>query len=264
MKSLKEKVKDKLIKQDQSLQTLHMLCRPRQAKLNKVAIGYKSPLCLTRAKQIQPALYNGHEIIKDNHTPAIMHKAEDTLEIAEITRKKMNGKMNDPESQQRAKQLAYIPLIRKKQVAIANPSGVNSCPNASGSQPKSYVKPHRISPAKDVNKLPVEDQPRTNKSQLRTSIFVDSSSRLKRTIVLWYLDSGYSKHMTGDRSRLMNFVKKFIGIVRFGNDHFGAIMGYGDYVIGNSVISRVYYMEGLGHNLFSVGQFCDSDLKVAF
>nr|GEV20593.1 retrovirus-related Pol polyprotein from transposon TNT 1-94 [Tanacetum cinerariifolium] len=73
-----------------------------------------------------------------------------------------------------------------------------------------------------------------------------------------------SKHITEDRSRLMNFIKKFIGIVRFGNDHFGAIMGYGDYVIGDSVISRVYYMEGLGHNLFSVGQFCDSDLEVTF
>ncbi|GJV69430.1 integrase, catalytic region, zinc finger, CCHC-type containing protein, partial [Tanacetum coccineum] len=56
----------------------------------------------------------------------------------------------------------------------------------------------------------------------------------------------------------------FIGTVRFGNDHFGAIMGYGDYVIGDSVISMVYYMEGLGHNLFSIEQFCDSDLEVAF
>nr|GFB18208.1 retrovirus-related Pol polyprotein from transposon TNT 1-94 [Tanacetum cinerariifolium] len=27
---------------------------------------------------------------------------------------------------------------------------------------------------------------------------------------------------------------------------------------------RVYFVEGLGHNLFSVGQFCDSDLEVAF
>ncbi|GJU08026.1 retrovirus-related pol polyprotein from transposon TNT 1-94 [Tanacetum coccineum] len=52
--------------------------------------------------------------------------------------------------------------------------------------------------------------------------------------------------------------------VRFRNDHFGAIMRYGDYVIGDSVISKVYYVEGLGHNLFSVGQFCDSDLEVAF
>nr|GEZ50357.1 retrovirus-related Pol polyprotein from transposon TNT 1-94 [Tanacetum cinerariifolium] len=70
--------------------------------------------------------------------------------------------------------------------------------------------------------------------------------------------------MTGDRSRLRNFVKKFIGTVRFGNYHFGAIIGYGDYVIGDSVISRVYYVEGLEHNLFSVGQFCDSYLEVAF
>nr|GEY02290.1 retrovirus-related Pol polyprotein from transposon TNT 1-94 [Tanacetum cinerariifolium]GEY04561.1 retrovirus-related Pol polyprotein from transposon TNT 1-94 [Tanacetum cinerariifolium] len=83
-------------------------------------------------------------------------------------------------------------------------------------------------------------------------------------IILWYLDSGYSKHMTGDRSRLTNLVKKFIRTVRFVNDHFGAIMGYGDYVIGDSVISRVYYVEGLGNDLFSVGQFYDSDLEVAF
>ncbi|GJW38803.1 retrovirus-related pol polyprotein from transposon TNT 1-94 [Tanacetum coccineum] len=83
-------------------------------------------------------------------------------------------------------------------------------------------------------------------------------------IILWYLDSGCSKHMTGDRSRLRNFVKKFIRTVRFRNDHFSVIMGYGDYVIGDSVISRVYYVEGLGYNLFSVGQFCDSDLEVVF
>ncbi|GJW46567.1 hypothetical protein Tco_0078213, partial [Tanacetum coccineum] len=83
-------------------------------------------------------------------------------------------------------------------------------------------------------------------------------------IVLWYLDSGCSKHMTRNRSRLKNFIKKFIGAVKFGNDHFGAIMGYGDYVIGDSVISWVYYVKGLRQNLFSVGQFCDSDLEVAF
>ncbi|GJV13770.1 retrovirus-related pol polyprotein from transposon TNT 1-94 [Tanacetum coccineum] len=41
-------------------------------------------------------------------------------------------------------------------------------------------------------------------------------------------------------------------------------MGYGDYQIGNVTISRVYYVEGLGHNLFSVVQFCDTYLEVAF
>nr|GFA48197.1 hypothetical protein [Tanacetum cinerariifolium] len=83
-------------------------------------------------------------------------------------------------------------------------------------------------------------------------------------IVLWYLDSGWLKHMTGDRSQLINFVQKFLGTVKFGNDHVAKIMGYGDYQIGNVTISRVYYVEGLGHNLFSIGQFCDSDLEVAF
>ncbi|GJR25136.1 putative ribonuclease H-like domain-containing protein [Tanacetum coccineum] len=48
------------------------------------------------------------------------------------------------------------------------------------------------------------------------------------------------------------------------NDHVAKIMGYGDYQIGNVTISRVYYVEGLGHILFSVGQFCDSNLEVAF
>nr|GEU90837.1 hypothetical protein [Tanacetum cinerariifolium] len=268
-----------------------------------VAIGYKKPLCLTRTKQVQPALYNGHEIIKDNHTPAIVHNSEDTLEIAEITRKKMNDKMNDPECVTRKDnfegiqnaltkevkemkdvfeeleaEVAQYAIDRKhdaielKNLLIANdnlideclsqevlcmatnselkvarltemhvanitaetrclaleaelanlretnnhdnqkelinhfskleaqndlfraendkikqhykelydsikitrakhieqktnvhvpPStGVNSCPNASGSQPKSHVKANRISPAKGDNKLPVDDQPR--------------------------------------------------------------------------------------------------------
>ncbi|GJV14782.1 integrase, catalytic region, zinc finger, CCHC-type containing protein [Tanacetum coccineum] len=55
-----------------------------------------------------------------------------------------------------------------------------------------------------------------------------------------------------------------MGIVCFGNDHFVVITGYGDYVQRNLMICHVYYVEGLGHNLFSVGQFCDGDLEVAF
>ncbi|GKB84949.1 hypothetical protein Tco_0957221 [Tanacetum coccineum] len=83
-------------------------------------------------------------------------------------------------------------------------------------------------------------------------------------IVLWYLDSGCSKHMIGNCSQLMNFVSKLQGTVRFRNDQILRIMGYGDYQLGKIIISRVYYVEGLGHNLFSIGQFCDTDLEVAF
>nr|GEV45149.1 hypothetical protein [Tanacetum cinerariifolium] len=514
-----------------------------KALKEKATISYKSPLCLARAKQVQPALYNGHEIIKTDHVPAIVHNSEDTLKIAKITSKKMNEKMKTPlwthhkinirpldyskenflatftpqtqltleqiflskdvfkmktkalkeqakaakpvkaltvyppntpiklvprvlptESQEtrseadrtldfraldfqitqltekvsvlqeqnelfrvenakvkqhyielnnrevhlyylkhlkesvatlreiveevkverpldrtvasaclytkhyqelleyvigtcpkdfnkRDKKQATTPLNRKKQITFADqyetsntntqkhveqqitqktnvlmlPSTrVDSRIDASGSNSRSNTKKNRISPAKSVNKNTVKDHSRTNKSHLQKLNRVNSSISSKPTvinlnfdsvckkcnkcfilanhdmcvikylnyvnapsfaknvvrkvkqvwkpkhvkqvvqIVLWYLDLGCSKHMTGDRSRLRNFVKKFIGTVRFGNDHFGAIMGYGDYVIGDSVIFKVYYVERLGHNLFSVGQFCDSDLEVAF
>nr|GEV03932.1 copia protein [Tanacetum cinerariifolium] len=83
-------------------------------------------------------------------------------------------------------------------------------------------------------------------------------------LCLWCVDSGCSKHMTGNLKLLINFVWKFLGTVRFGNDHVAAILGFGDLQWGNILITRVYFVEGLGYNLFSVGQFCASDLEVAF
>ncbi|GJX94145.1 hypothetical protein Tco_0348731 [Tanacetum coccineum] len=58
---------------------------------------------------------------------------------------------------------------------------------------------------------------------------------------IWTPDT--SKHMIGNRSQLTNFVNKFLGTVKFGNDHIAKIIGYGDYQIGNVTISRVYYIE---------------------
>ncbi|GJT54675.1 retrovirus-related pol polyprotein from transposon TNT 1-94 [Tanacetum coccineum] len=345
---------DRNIKEENLNKELHSIKLQLASPSNITTIGYKNPLCLHRARQVQPALYSGHVIVTPNHAPAVVRDCEETLEQSEISRKKMHDKMkakacvdnkaltkklnemsdafDEWEAEQdkvfyvasnselnvvrftemqkahhvvktrclelevelsnlrddipaenakikqhykelydsikitRAKHTeqttalksenerkcdtlrdiveeakAERPLDRSLEFASrASFYRVSSCTDASGSQPRSILKKHRIPPAKS-----------------------DSLKKVVQ-IVLWYLDSGCSKHMTGDRSRLMNFVKKFIGTVRFGNDHFGAIMGYGDYVIGDSVISRVYYVEGLGHNLFSVGQFCDSDLEVAF
>nr|GEX31756.1 integrase, catalytic region, zinc finger, CCHC-type, peptidase aspartic, catalytic [Tanacetum cinerariifolium] len=90
---------------------------------------------------------------------------------------------------------------------------------------------------------------------------------LPRTIVqicLWIIDLGCSKHMMGNRALLKNFVEKFLGTVRFGNNDFVVITGYGDVVIRSMTIKKVYYIEGLGHNLFSVGKFCDKGLEVVF
>ncbi|GJS63043.1 putative ribonuclease H-like domain-containing protein [Tanacetum coccineum] len=159
-------------------------------------------------------------------------------------------------------------------------TGVKPSTSGSGSQPSGNTKKDRILQTQSSTQMnKVEAHPRKVKSSLKNKdMFVapkecswqhsklNANSKLKCVvqIVLWYLDSGCSKHMTGDRSQLTNFVNKFLGTVKFGNDHVAKILGYGDYQIGNVTISRVYYVEGLGHNLFSVGQFCDSNLEVAF
>nr|GEU78987.1 retrovirus-related Pol polyprotein from transposon TNT 1-94 [Tanacetum cinerariifolium] len=63
---------------------------------------------------------------------------------------------------------------------------------------------------------------------------------------------------------LLNFVEKFLGTVKFGNDQIEPILSYRDLVQGAVTIKRVYYVEGMNRNLFSVGQFYDADLEVAF
>nr|GEZ99802.1 hypothetical protein [Tanacetum cinerariifolium] len=57
-------------------------------------------------------------------------------------------------------------------------------------------------------------------------------------ICLWIIDSRCSKHMTGNRALLMNFVEKFLGTVRFGNNNFVVIAGYGDVVIETGKFSN--------------------------
>nr|GEW17323.1 retrovirus-related Pol polyprotein from transposon TNT 1-94 [Tanacetum cinerariifolium] len=130
-------------------------------------------------------------------------------------------------------------------VPVIPSPGVNSVTKASRSQPRSNKKIDRTLTAKSGHKKNVEDHLMNNKFDLHKKNRVDYGISFKRAVV----NSNSNLHC-----------KEF----RFGNDHFGAIMGYGDYVISDSVISRVYYVEGPGHNLFFVGQFCDSDLEVAF
>ncbi|GJX83845.1 retrovirus-related pol polyprotein from transposon TNT 1-94 [Tanacetum coccineum] len=84
-------------------------------------------------------------------------------------------------------------------------------------------------------------------------------------LILFIVDMVALRHTDMDNLKSwVNFVKKYLGTVHFGNDQFAPILGYGDLVQGNITIKRVYYVEGLNHNLFSVGQFCDADLEVVF
>nr|GEZ81693.1 hypothetical protein [Tanacetum cinerariifolium] len=131
-----------------------------------------------------------------------------------------------------------------------------------------------------VSKMPFRKKPRDslNERSKRCSKHMTGNCALLTNFVEKFLETvrfgnndlaviaGYGdvKHMTSNRALLINFVKKFLGTVRFGNNDFAVITGYGDVVIRSMKIKKVYYVEGLGHNLFSVGQFCDKGLEVAF
>nr|GFB45789.1 integrase, catalytic region, zinc finger, CCHC-type, peptidase aspartic, catalytic [Tanacetum cinerariifolium] len=101
---------------------------------------------------------------------------------------------------------------------------------------------------------------RKPKSQANKSVVTSYKKKIVQ-LILFIVDFGCTKYMTGNLKLLSNFVEKFLGTVRFNNDQFEPILGYGDLVQGNVTINKVYYVEGLNHNLFSVGQFCDADLE---
>jgi len=81
----------------------------------------------------------------------------------------------------------------------------------------------------------------------------------------WFVDSGCSRHMTGEKSNFLSLVASNGGSVAFGNDKFGTIVGIGK--IGELLshsIDGVYLIDGLKHNLLSVSQLCDKDNLVVF
>ncbi|GJU23817.1 reverse transcriptase domain-containing protein [Tanacetum coccineum] len=101
---------------------------------------------------------------------------------------------------------------------------------------------------------------RNENVQKRVSFAIDNASRITNIVqlILFIVDSGCTKHMTGNLSLRCNFVEKYLGTVRFGNDQFAPILGYGDLVQGNITINRVafrkstYFVRDLqGNNLLT-------------
>nr|GEX01594.1 hypothetical protein [Tanacetum cinerariifolium] len=124
----------------------------------------------------------------------------------------------------------------------------------------------RISP---VSKMPFRKKPRDS---LNVRSMCKSNQSLPRIVHMWLpkmqlLAEPVAKwipRVERNRALLTNFVEKFLGTVRFSNNDFSVITGYGDVVIGSMTIKKVYYVKGLGHNLFGVGQFYDKFLEVSF
>nr|GEV40927.1 retrovirus-related Pol polyprotein from transposon TNT 1-94 [Tanacetum cinerariifolium] len=164
-------------------------------------------------------------------------------------------RIDNMSTQTRAPQIPQT--VRNTNPRVSTSTGVNHKPNVSRPQHKSNQSRDKVlsnNSQVKVKKTQVEVYPRIPSVSNKMKLYNSSYSLLT-------LDA---KHMTGNLKLLCNFVEKFLGTVRFGNDQFAPILGYGDLVQENVMINRFYYVKGLNHNLFSIGQFCDADLEVAF
>jgi hypothetical protein len=82
----------------------------------------------------------------------------------------------------------------------------------------------------------------------------------------WYIDSGFSKHMTGYKENFLSLSESESGNVTFGNDAPGKIKGKGMVSLSNGKgkSQDVLLVDGLKHNLLSVSQMCDRGCEVVF
>ncbi|GJU91195.1 retrovirus-related pol polyprotein from transposon TNT 1-94 [Tanacetum coccineum] len=189
------------------------------------------------AKRAQPALYDADTILHLTHQPVSIWDSEEVLVQQVVSMKKMNekpGHVRPANGFYGAKALKFV-LNRSTSMSKDWPES-SKCYADFSSKFEGVIHHSRTATLK-LSALTVKIQSWESPSDGKTSCGPSTSETPKVLapgnvvqIVLWYLDSGCSRHMTGDRARLINFVDKFIGTVRFGNDEYAAIIGYGRFV----------------------------------
>ncbi|GKA03807.1 hypothetical protein Tco_0676588, partial [Tanacetum coccineum] len=150
---------------------------------------------------------------------------------------------------QNAIQNLGVQNVRNQNRFIVVPRIANQNPNGNGHLVRNYtVKPRRRDAAYLQTQLLIAQkeeagiqlQASTSGTQTDKAHVYDSDGSAEVIqICLWCIDSGCSKHMTWNLKLLINFVWKFLGTVRFGNDHVAAILGFGDLQWGNILITKV-------------------------
>ncbi|GJZ00573.1 retrovirus-related pol polyprotein from transposon TNT 1-94 [Tanacetum coccineum] len=219
---------------------------------------------LKKAQNEKPCLY---EIPHDQSNPAnrLVLDREEFLTLEEESRSKLNKDL--PDLVQKHGLKSHKKTVASESTITSSKSYYRMLYKKTSKAWKWWIAQQCPSTYKWVPKTQKKWVPKTQKKwvpKVRNESVPKRVSFAIVQLILFIVDSGCTKHMTGNVSLLCNFVEKYLGTVRFGNDQFAPILGYGDLVQGNITIKRVYYVEGLNHNLFSVGQFCDADLEVAF
>ncbi|XP_031264133.1 uncharacterized protein LOC116122419 [Pistacia vera] len=84
---------------------------------------------------------------------------------------------------------------------------------------------------------------------------------------LWYIDTGCSNHMCGDKSAFSDLDETFCNSVTFGDNSKVSVMGKGSVRIhskekSNQIISNVFFVPDLKTNLLSVGQVQEKGYEI--
>nr|GEW82871.1 hypothetical protein [Tanacetum cinerariifolium] len=102
-------------------------------------------------------------------------------------------------------------------------------------------------------------RPQLKSNQIEDRVMLNNSQGKKQEVEDHRRNVKFSKNKTS-----VTACNDSLNAKTLNNDQIAPILGYGDLVQGTVTIKRVYYVEGLNHNLFSVGPFGDADLEVAF
>nr|GEV95799.1 integrase, catalytic region, zinc finger, CCHC-type, peptidase aspartic, catalytic [Tanacetum cinerariifolium] len=284
---LEKKIKELnniLVKTGQSIQTIFMLS-PKPDSFyyteQKIALGYQNPFYLKQAQKKQQSLYDGN-VLLEKHDPPVVHDSEETLQLAQETKFVGDFKSlakEDDESLAKHKALELELEIELTLNSDSTPQESKVVKNDKVIAPRMFrINPFKTSrEAKHVpnnkHKADVSIKEKQKKHQLKVKkpkkvglierlatpkpskprflLRWSPTGRLfdqKGKIVDFSKSESQSDCSNGDNACNSDTLKP--KIKRFPNS--------------TSFLGRVYFVEGLGHNLFSVRQFCDSDLEVAF
>nr|GEZ28559.1 integrase, catalytic region, zinc finger, CCHC-type, peptidase aspartic, catalytic [Tanacetum cinerariifolium] len=211
---------------------------------------------------------------KTAHIDYLRHTQKETATLREIVERNKLMAMTPKNNDKKIRFTDHIPLSGNtpakttsstnivSNTPVLSSTGVNLLSSASGSQPQGNTKNDRIQ--RTPNQAKKNKFTTTGIVPLREPIPIESNTDKPVVTLVYSRKSKVAKKKVPFSDPKINKSLKFLGTVKFENDHVAKIMGYDDDKIGNVTILRVYFVEGLEHNLFSVGQFCDSDLEVAF
>nr|GEU54068.1 integrase, catalytic region, zinc finger, CCHC-type, peptidase aspartic, catalytic [Tanacetum cinerariifolium] len=261
MKAVKEKVEYKLYKQDQSLQTVHMLCKPKtyydeqnKKQLTLEQIFWSKDLLKMKEKALKEQTIASRPIkaltVYPPNTPA-------TLVSRRIT---PTGLTEGEKGFEQTKDCYLTEVIPFFKTLKDHFEGIQKALTKETKEMKEIFKELEAEVDQNVMHRKHDEIEWKNLLIANDNLIIDC---LSKDVFHTTIDYVLTVSRLSDMHEALNAAQKLFAELESKNSNLQNKIQNDDHdVMG--VISRVYYVEGLRHNLFSVRTFCDSNLEVAF